>query len=343
MKTFKKHYNIKEIDSKDFNMYFMRMKPCFFDIETTGLSPRTSKIVMTAMMIPDDEGWTVTQFLAEDHFEEHKVLLATMDFFKDEAVDYLITYNGESFDIPFMNARLEHIGFSDRLKMYNFDLYKFIRKETVLAKTLDSLSQKNIERYFGLSEDREDIISGADNARLFNEYVSTADSDIETIILTHNREDVFQLCRILNELSAANFSSYVNFADFHQAISDFGFPAVDGRFCAKSEFKPYSKQLRIVGTQIFEPFDALYFSGIDRSYSAEFKAQTQFFEIVIPVETRGDSAYVDLKALGLDNMFRELENCVNNYLILADEKKVYYHSINALGEAILINILDDIA
>ena len=84
------------------------------------------------------------------------------------------------------------------LNMYEFDLYNFIRSNTGLKSQIGSLSQKNVEQHFGISSNRKDVISGRESVKLFAEYAINQDSVIEKIILTHNREDVLQLCHLFN-------------------------------------------------------------------------------------------------------------------------------------------------
>ena len=214
MKKFTRSYNTYIYSGQIFDLYHGGLKPCIFDIETTGLSAhRGNKIILTACLIPDSKGVTITQFLAENPYEEDRVIMATMNFLKDESVDYLITYNGASFDIPFMKQRLATKNLPYVLNMYEFDLYNFIRSNTGLKSQIGSLSQKNVERHFGISSNRKDVISGRESVKLFAEYAINQDSVIEKIILTHNREDVLQLCHLFNIIGRNNFGAVLGEGD----------------------------------------------------------------------------------------------------------------------------------
>ena len=108
MKKFTRTYTSPLYHGEIFDMYHGDLKPCIFDIETTGLSAqRGNKIILTACMTADGKGSKITQFLAETPYEEDRVLMSTMEFLCEEGVDYLITYNGATFDIPFVKQRLE--------------------------------------------------------------------------------------------------------------------------------------------------------------------------------------------------------------------------------------------
>lgn len=221
MKKFTRSYNTYIYSGQIFDLYHGGLKPCIFDIETTGLSAqRGNKIILTACLIPDRKGVTITQFFAENPYEEDRVIMATMDFLKDEGVDYLITYNGLSFDIPFIKQRLEMKNLPYVLNMYEFDLYNFIRSNTDLKSQIGSLSQKNIEQYFGINSNRKDVISGRESVKLFAEYTLNQDSVIEKIILTHNREDVLQLCHLLSIIGRNNFSAALGEPDVESRYDD---------------------------------------------------------------------------------------------------------------------------
>lgn len=222
MKKFTRTYNIPLYSGEIFDIYHGSLKPCIFDIETTGLSAqRGNKIILTACMTADTKGVTITQFLAENPYEEDRVLMATMEFLKEEGIDYLITYNGSSFDIPFMKQRLEMKNLPYALNTYEFDLYNFVRSNTDLKAKIGSISQKNLEHYFGISSNRKDVISGRESVKLFSEYAVNQDSVIEKIILTHNREDVLQLCHLLNIIGQNNFSRVLGESDDGNGCENF--------------------------------------------------------------------------------------------------------------------------
>lgn len=206
MKTFTEFFNTPLFEEQTFNIYHHGLNCCIFDIETTGLSAQHgNKIIMTACMTKSESGSKITQFLAETPFEEDRVLKATWDFWKKEKTDYLITYNGTSFDIPFFKRRLEATRLPYDLNIYDFDLYNFIKANSNLNKRINSLSQKNVESYYGLNTNRKDVITGKESVKLFSQYAVNKDPVIENIILTHNREDVFQLNNILRYVSKDAF------------------------------------------------------------------------------------------------------------------------------------------
>ena len=226
MKTFTRDYRIEPYHSPCFDRYFSGLNPCVFDIETTGLSTarNTARVILTAMLVPTEDGVRITQYLAEDPYEEDRVLEETMQFFIRNQIDYLITYNGASFDLPFMNRRMEALHHPYSLTPYDLDLYVFLKRYTTLPSRLDSLSQKSVERYLGIGSDRKDVITGRESVRLYYEYVTSKSPMLEKVILTHNREDVLQLYRILKIAGYDDFSSHLNGCSLHEALAGYGLP-----------------------------------------------------------------------------------------------------------------------
>ncbi len=335
MKKFTRSYNTYIYSGQIFDLYHGGLKPCIFDIETTGLSAqRGNKIILTACLIPNSTGVTITQFLAENPYEEDRVIMATMNFLKDESVDYLITYNGASFDIPFMKQRLATKNLPYVLNMYEFDLYNFIRSNTGLKSQIGSLSQKNVERHFGISSNRKDVISGRESVKLFAEYAINQDSVIEKIILTHNREDVLQLCHLFNIIGRNNFGAVLgegdngcggfNGAGIHDvnmapivsnhrldaalAQTGAGLPSAGGELTARPRLA--AGCLTVAGRQLRAPhklsdntdfaINANFFPETASSISAEFIKENCSYQIRVPLEKHENSQFLDIKKMLLD-------------------------------------------
>ncbi|WP_314013000.1 ribonuclease H-like domain-containing protein [Mogibacterium diversum] len=335
MKKFTRSYNTYIYSGQIFDLYHGGLKPCIFDIETTGLSAqRGNKIILTACLIPNSTGVTITQFLAENPYEEDRVIMATMNFLKDESVDYLITYNGASFDIPFMKQRLATKNLPYVLNMYEFDLYNFIRSNTGLKSQIGSLSQKNVERHFGISSNRKDVISGRESVKLFAEYAINQDSVIEKIILTHNREDVLQLCHLFNIIGRNNFGAVLgegdngcggfNGAGIHDvnmapivsnhrldaalAQTGAGLSSAGGELTARPRLA--AGCLTVAGRQLRAPhklsdntdfaINANFFPETASSISAEFIKENCSYQIRVPLEKHENSQFLDIKKMLLD-------------------------------------------
>lgn len=300
--------------------YFGGMKPCVLDIEATGLDRTRCKVILVGLLMRTDSGVRITQFLAENHYEEAKVLDAAMDLIEKEGIDYVITYNGYAYDIPFINARLDACMDGRHLRSYQFDLFRFLRKSTDIRNRVDSMKQVAIEDHYGILSDRGDTITGKESVTLFDQYALTGNSTLEKVILTHNREDVLQLHRLMY-LTLGDIPSDPSEAsepgiapDIHSALAAYGFPAEGGRFSVRPVLKPNSDILRITGEQISEPVSCAYFPDADRPLTVSFTASTSSFEILVPVSRHGDDRYLDLHPLHLEHL--DDQDNINGYLIL---------------------------
>ena len=307
MKTFTRDYRITGGYIDNFTSYFGGMKPCILDIEATGLDPSTCKVCLVALLVQTDTGVRITQFLAENHYEENRVLDAVMSFLKDEGITLLITFNGQAYDIPFINRRLE-MNFSDaHIDLFDFDLYRFLRKGTDLKSRAGSMSQKSIENFYGIYSDRKDTISGRESVTLFNEYSLTGNPLIEKVILTHNREDVLQLHRLM-------FLSLNEPEDFDAAVALHGFPSSDGRLVIRPYISKQAKLLKISGEQLRDPVSAAFFPDESDPLYVQFNASTSSYEITAPLGKQGDTFYIDTEPLGAD--LSDDPDCVNGFLIM---------------------------
>ncbi len=76
-------------------------KTIFFDIETTGLSSRNAGVYLIGYAVYENEKWQLRQLFAERMSDELKILKAACDLLS--SYDAVVTFNGDNFDIPFIN------------------------------------------------------------------------------------------------------------------------------------------------------------------------------------------------------------------------------------------------
>ena len=308
MKVFTRDYRITGDYHPEWDTYFSGMKPCVLDIEATGLDRSRYKAILIGLLMRTESGVRITQFLAENHYEESNVLDAAMDYLEENDAGYLITFNGCAFDVPFINARLDANFLGRQLKMYHFDLYRFLRKCTDLRDRLDSMSQMSIENYYGILSDRGDTITGKESVALFDQYAISGNSTIEKIILTHNREDVLHLNRLM-------YLTLADVPDIHRALAAYGFPAAGGRLSVRPKLKSFARTLRITGEQITDPVASAYFPDADEPLTVTFNATSSSFEIVAPLNCHGEDLYMDISFIDSPLMQSD-PDCINGYLIL---------------------------
>ncbi len=158
----------------------------FLDIETTGFSAASSMLYMIGCAYYDGITFTCKQFFAEKPEEEAEILKTFLDSVRKYKV--LIHFNGNNFDIPYIQDKCKKYGFSCYLQnMVGIDIYKRIAPYKNFFK-VPNCKQKTIEQYLGI--DRKDTMSGGELINIYHEYVSHFDVDALSKLLIHNEEDI---------------------------------------------------------------------------------------------------------------------------------------------------------
>lgn len=161
----------------------------FFDIETTGLSADISAI--TVIGCCDMDG-NVTQWFNEDGLSQKQILVDFLQFIK--SYDTLITFNGKTFDLPFLTAKIKEFKIDDSLDAYDhLDLYQTLKPYKNLW-GLKNFRQKNLEEYLGIG--RTDKLSGKKLIKTYQNYLEKGDINDKEAVLLHNREDLLGLHKI---------------------------------------------------------------------------------------------------------------------------------------------------
>lgn len=169
----------------------------FFDIETTGFSPKNSQLYLIGCAYKRDNQICVDQFLAQSLMDEIEVLDAFINILKD--FDTIISFNGMGFDIPFLKAKCNQFDKEDIFSKLNYlDIFKSISDIKRLLK-LENYKQKTIESFIGI--DRDDMYSGGELINVFSEYIKSGDINAEELLLLHNYEDVVGMISLLPMLS----------------------------------------------------------------------------------------------------------------------------------------------
>lgn len=181
---------ILEYDEKlTFKSKYYDEEAVFLDIETTGLSPMRSFIYLIGLVFIDLKKLTmhITQLIAEDRDEEEEVLKLMKERLKSYKT--VVTYNGNSFDLPFIAKRSERYGI-EPIAMDSFDMYEKLRLHKDTLK-LDGLKQKNIEKKLGIN--REDRYNGGECISFYKDYAKNKNQESFDRFVLHNFDDLLYM------------------------------------------------------------------------------------------------------------------------------------------------------
>lgn len=165
----------------------------FFDIETTGFHRTRTRLYMMGYIYFDKGHWCLEQHFA-DEFEDEKTLLT--EFIKlAESKKLLISFNGDSFDLPYLYAKFERYCIHKTLNVASLDLYKIVRNYKKLL-NLPNYKLKTIEKLVGIY--REDPFTGGDLIEQYHFYMEKKDHRLEYNLLLHNKEDMIALLNLMD-------------------------------------------------------------------------------------------------------------------------------------------------
>lgn len=167
----------------------------FFDIETTGFSASKNALYLIGCCRYDNGSWVLTQWMAEDESAQQQRLVLEHFLKELDSTPTLITYNGQTFDLPFIEKKCAALKIPvDFSRWEHWDLYKDVRSFGKLL-GLDNLKLKTVERFLGIF--REDTYSGGALIPIYKNYAKNHSQELEELLLLHNYEDIKDMLFIL--------------------------------------------------------------------------------------------------------------------------------------------------
>lgn len=228
---------------------------CILDIETTGLDPTKDSLVVLGLIYFYKDNFYIYQYFAKNDNEEFKLLKIYEKKIKDKK---LITYNGDIFDLPFLNIRLINNNL-DPVFPDNKDIYKIIKSKRKLIE-FESMKLSNIEKRFGIERN--------DPSRY--KVISKLNNEIENRnnpwpILIHNKNDLIATETISNieelindklSFKINNYKVYLDKAYINKDIANFEFKSnID---FDESFFQGYNYNFKIKNKTIILKLIVLY-------------------------------------------------------------------------------------
>jgi len=165
----------------------------FLDLETTGLS--CSPLFLAGLMLWEDGALVIRQYFARHYAEERAVILLLREAAAGRTL--LVSFNGKSFDVPFVRARAAANGVHCPLAPAHLDLLHECRREyrpSVPNCRLTTLEQHVCGRARGPD------IPGYAIPDAYHAFVRTGDAGEMVEVVRHNRLDLITLADLMARL-----------------------------------------------------------------------------------------------------------------------------------------------
>ncbi|MEI6521605.1 MAG: ribonuclease H-like domain-containing protein [bacterium] len=166
----------------------------FVDLETTGLAQTPLFLIGTLGW--EDDDLVVRQYLARDYSEE----AATIELFAEELArrTMLSSFNGKSFDIPYVRMRSIANGIKCEINHPHFDLLHECRR--VWKGSLPNCKLQTLEQRVCGRPARVGDIPGRDIPMAYHSFVRTGDATEIAQIMRHNLLDLLTLAELVTKL-----------------------------------------------------------------------------------------------------------------------------------------------
>lgn len=315
-----------------FDEYFGGLDIVVADIETTGLSPKSSAVILGGAVYSDGGDRKAVQFFGDTLDDEAELLQRYVQLLS--RADVIVTYNGQRFDIPFLMQRMKKhkLDTSPLERLYSVDMYRVLKYHSHIPEILPNMKQKTVEIFLGDSESRTDEIDGAQSVELYKEYMrstGTRKGEILDYILLHNRDDIVRLSDMMRIIKTL---------DLHEIMYSSGFPMTIGETDIHIEKIKIAKgKLTAEGSVKGESVGYTCF-GDNSTLEIDERDGTLKFEVMC--DEINEHTVADLRLLNADvQSLQELGGYESGYLIIKSGKDVRYHEVNLLIRTVLYNML----
>lgn len=160
----------------------------FFDIETTGLSHKTSQLYLIGAAFWQDNSFKLCQFLAEEETSEEEISI--LQAFYKLCLNHtcLIHFNGTTFDLPYLLHKSTKYQIpSPIFSMDSIDLYREFRPISFLL-PIPNFKQRTLEPLCGYQ--RLDAMDGKQLIQVFHSFAALSKKEDQQLLLLHNHDDI---------------------------------------------------------------------------------------------------------------------------------------------------------
>lgn len=166
----------------------------FFDLETTGFC--CCPLFLAGTLKFKGGGWKVEQLLARDYSEEAALIRAIEDNIR--GFNHFVTFNGKSFDIPYIRERAKYHRLNFSPPLNHFDLLHHARRKW--KSRLPNCRLRTLE-YYVLGKRYSGGIDSWEVPCIYHRFVHTNDARRLIDVLRHNLLDIVSTAELLAYLT----------------------------------------------------------------------------------------------------------------------------------------------
>lgn len=162
-----REYVLEQRPGYPFEKLFNINRIAFFDIETTGFAAEATYLYLIGCAYYKDSSFRLIQWFSEGIKEEALIISSFFEFLK--AYDVLLHYNGNGFDIPYLQKKIAllHLDYSfDSIE--SIDIYKKLLPYKKIFK-LGSFKLKSLEGFLNIH--RQDTFDGGNLIQVYQSYI----------------------------------------------------------------------------------------------------------------------------------------------------------------------------
>lgn len=165
----------------------------FLDIESTGFFNCPTFLVGTMFLSGED--FVIRQLFARDYSEEKCLIEVLSDLLCN--FDAVITFNGKSYDIPFISDRAIYHGSRFTAEVFHFDLLHHSRRHW--RESLPNCRLQTLELHV-CGRRRVGDIPSSEIPHVYHTFVRTGDPYLLVRVFHHNILDLITMSELLVEL-----------------------------------------------------------------------------------------------------------------------------------------------
>jgi len=194
---------VAEMDTPERGLFrrYGHRRMLFLDIETCGLSAAPVFLVGLGMVV--ERNLVLRQLFARDYTEERALLHELGKLIGQ--FDFLVTFNGKSFDVPFLRDRATHHRMRFSMEIPHLDLLWMARRRWKHA--LPDCRLKTLEWHV-LRRRRAGDVAGAEIPGLYHDYVKRGEPHRLLPVFHHNLLDVVAMVELIPPLFDEQYETY---------------------------------------------------------------------------------------------------------------------------------------